>query len=146
VTRSHLYIRVKPGRRDELIRALDRLELLAAARQQPGFLGAEIQLSAEDENQLLLWSAWASPEHHERFLAGPDYEQMLRETKDLREDMPDVGVDRVVDAVQSSTQRRHPESMSPHHPCNRPASRYVEPRMPHEPRSRSVRSSRASLA
>jgi len=101
VTRSHLFIRVRPGRRDELIRALDRLELLTAVRHQPGFLAAEIQVPAEGDDHLLVWSAWASPEHHERWLSSSDYEQMLRETDELRADMPDVHVYRVVDAVQS---------------------------------------------
>ena len=101
MTRSHLYIRVRPGRRDELIRVLDRLELLTAARHQPGFLAAEIQVPAGDDDHLLVWSAWASPEHLERWLAGPDYDQMLRETEELRADTPEVRLYQVVDAVQS---------------------------------------------
>lgn len=101
MTRSHLSIRVKPGRRDELIRVLDRIELLTAARRQPGFLAAEIQVPTGDENHVLVWSAWASPEHHERWLADPAYEQMLRETEELCAGAPEVHVYRVVDVVQS---------------------------------------------
>lgn len=29
----------------------------------------------------MLWSSWASPEHHDRWLAGPAHEQMLREIR-----------------------------------------------------------------
>jgi quinol monooxygenase YgiN len=101
VTRSHLYIHARPGRRDELMRALDRLELLTATRHQPGFLAAEIQAPVGDESHVLVWSSWASPEHHERWLASPDYAQMLRETEELRAGEPEVRVYRVVDALQS---------------------------------------------
>lgn len=101
MTRSYLHIRSKPGCRDALIRALDRLELLTAARAQPGFLAAEIQVPAGDDDQLLVWSSWASPEHHERWLESSAYAQMLHETADLRPEAPKVLIYRVVDAVQS---------------------------------------------
>lgn len=101
MTRSYVYIRARPGRRDELIRALDRIEVLTAARKQPGFLAAEIQVRSGDDDNLLLWSSWASPEHHERWLANSAYVQLLRETADLRVDAPEVRVYQVVDAVQS---------------------------------------------
>ena len=92
---------VLPGRRDELMRVLDRLELLTAARQQPGFLAAEIQTPVSDDSHVLVWSSWASPEHHERWLASSIYAQMLRETELLCAGEPEVRVYRVVDAVQS---------------------------------------------
>lgn len=101
MTRSYLHLRSRPERREELIRALDRLEVLTAARRQPGFLAGEIQLAPADADRLLLWSSWASPEHHERWLASPAYARMLAETEDLRDGEPDVRVYRVVDAVQA---------------------------------------------
>lgn len=83
------------------MRALDRLELLTVTRHQPGFLAAEIQAPLGDDSHVLVWSSWASPEHHERWLAGPAYERMLRETKELRAGEPEVRVYQVVDAIQS---------------------------------------------
>ena len=72
-----------------------------AARDQPGFFSAEIQVPIDDEEQLLVWSSWASPEHHDRWLAGPVYEQMLREIGDLAAEPPVVRVYRVADTVQT---------------------------------------------
>lgn len=101
MTRSHVYMHALPGRRDELVRALDRLELLTATRHQPGFLAAEIQAPIGDESLLLVWSSWASPKHHERWLASAAFEQMLRETEELRAAEPAVRLYRVVDALQA---------------------------------------------
>jgi quinol monooxygenase YgiN len=83
------------------MRVLDRLELLTATRHQPGLLAAEIQAPIGDDSHVLVWSSWASPEHHERWLASSAYEQMLRETEELRAGEPEVRVYRVVDALQS---------------------------------------------
>jgi hypothetical protein len=43
MTRSQLYLRAKPGKRDELLRELDRLEVFAAVREQPGFLACRVR-------------------------------------------------------------------------------------------------------
>jgi quinol monooxygenase YgiN len=102
MTRSYISIRAQPGRRRELLQVLDRVEVLTAARNQPGFFAAEIQVRANDEDeQLLVWSSWASPEHHDRWLAGSECQRMLREIGDLAVEPPDVRVYRVVDAVQA---------------------------------------------
>lgn len=101
MTRSHISIRAQPGRRGELMQVLDRVEVLTAARNQPGFLAAEIQVPIEDDEHVLLWSSWASPEHHDRWLAGPAHEQMLREIGALAAEPPTIRVYRVVDAVQA---------------------------------------------
>jgi len=101
MTRSYISIRVQPGRRGELMEVLDRVEVLTAVRNQPGFFAAEIQIPMDDEEHLLVWSSWASPEHHDRWLTGPACEQMLREIGDLAAEPPVVRVYRVVDAVQA---------------------------------------------
>lgn len=100
MTRSHLYLRAKAGRRDEVLGALDRLEVLTAARQQPGFLAAEVQVAFDDEDNVLVWSSWASREHYERWLASPLCAAMLREVSDLLAEGPELRVYHVVDAVQ----------------------------------------------
>jgi quinol monooxygenase YgiN len=99
MTRSYISIRAKRGRRAELVQVIDRIEVLTAARDQPGFLAAEIQVPVADDDHVLVWSSWATPEHHERWLAGPAYEQMLREIGDLAAEPPAVRVYRVVDTV-----------------------------------------------
>jgi quinol monooxygenase YgiN len=100
MTRSHLYLHAKAGRRGELLNALDRLEVLAAARQEPGFLAVELQLPFDDEDCLLVWSAWASREHYERWLAGPACEEMLWEIGELVADEPVFRAYHVVNAIQ----------------------------------------------
>jgi quinol monooxygenase YgiN len=100
MTRSHIHLRAKAGRHGEVLGALDRLEVLTAARQQPGFLAAEVQVSSDDEDDVLVWSSWASREHYDRWLAGPLCEAMLREVGDLLDQEPELRVYHVVDAVQ----------------------------------------------
>ena len=100
MTRSYIYLHAKTGRRDELVNALDRLEVLTAAREQPGFLAAEVQVPFDDHDHLLVCSSWASREHYERWLAGPACEEMFREIAELVAKEPALRVYHVVDAVQ----------------------------------------------
>ena len=100
MTRSHLYLHAKAGRRDELVNTLDGLEVLAAARHEPGFLAVELQLPFDDEDHLLVWSAWASREHYERWRNGPGCEEMLREISELLAGEPVFRVYHVVGAIQ----------------------------------------------
>jgi heme-degrading monooxygenase HmoA len=101
MTRSYISIRPQPGRRSELLQVLERVEALTAARNLPGFIAAEIQVPIAGDEHVLVWSSWASPEHHDRWLAGPAYEQLLREIGDLSAEPPTVRVYRVVEAVQA---------------------------------------------
>ena len=100
MTRSHLYLRAKAGRRDELLNRLGRLEVLGAARREPGFLAVEFQLPFDDEDRLLVWGAWASRDHYERWLNGPGREEMMREIGELLADEPVFRSYHVVDAIQ----------------------------------------------
>lgn len=100
MTRSYIYLHAKTGRRDELLNALDRVEVLAAAREQTGFLAAEVQVPFDDQDHLLVCSSWASREHYERWLASPACEDMFREITELVAKEPELRVYHVVDAVQ----------------------------------------------
>jgi quinol monooxygenase YgiN len=100
MTRSYIFLHTKPGRREEVLSALDRLEVLTAARDQPGFLAAEVQAPFDDQDHLLVWSSWASLEHYERWLAGPACAAMFGEIADLLVEEPELRVYRAVDAVQ----------------------------------------------
>ena len=100
MTRSHIHLRAKAGRHGELLGVLDRLEVLTAARQQPGFLAAEVQVAFDDEDDVLVWSSWSSHEHYERWLASPLGEAMFHEVGDLLAQELELRVYHVVDAVQ----------------------------------------------
>lgn len=99
MTRAHLHLHAKPGKRDELLRTLDGLAVLAAKRGQPGFLAAEIQLPFEDDERLLVTSSWASREHYERWLGSSASQEMLREIRKLLAGEPVWQVYQVVDAI-----------------------------------------------
>lgn len=100
MTRSYVYLHAKAGRRDEVLNALDRLEVLTAAREQPGFFAAEVQVAVDDRDHLLVWSSWASREHYERWVASSACEDMFREIAGLVADEPELRVYHVVDTVR----------------------------------------------
>ena len=101
MTRSHLCLRAKPGRRDELLRVLNRVEVRTAASEQPGFLAAEIQLPFEDPDRVLVWSSWASREHYERWRSSVGCEELLQELNGLVAEEPESRVYHVVDAFEA---------------------------------------------
>jgi len=99
MTRSTFSYRTKPGKRDDLVRTFERLAVLEAASEEPGFLAAELHVSLEDEEEALFFSAWASPEHHERWLAHPVLETLDRELAPLLAGGPESRLYRVVEAA-----------------------------------------------
>ena len=98
--RSYVHLCAKAGRREDLLDVLGRLEILTAIRDQPGFLGAELQLPFDDENHVLLSTAWASREHYERWLIGRAREDILRGVDGLVAEEPTIRLYHVSDAVQ----------------------------------------------
>jgi quinol monooxygenase YgiN len=100
MTRSHLYLRARAGSREDLLAVLDRLEILAAVGDQPGFLGAELHVPFDDDEHVLIWTAWASREHYERWLAGPSCADLLREVGPLVAEDPVFRLYHVVETVQ----------------------------------------------
>lgn len=98
--RSHLDLRAKAGRRAELLNELGRLEVPAAARREPGLLAVELQVPFDDERRLLVWSAWASREHYERWLTGPACAEMLETIRGLLAGEPVFRAYHVVDAIR----------------------------------------------
>jgi quinol monooxygenase YgiN len=99
VTRSHLHLRAKPGKRDALLEALDRLEVFAAVREQPGFLAAQIFVPEDDADTVLVEGSWSSPEHYDRWDGSSARTGMLRDVRHLLAEEPEARVYHMVDAI-----------------------------------------------
>ncbi len=79
--------------------AFERLGVLAAASERPGFLGAELQVPYDDEDHLLVTASWASREHYGAWLESPIREALLQEVENLLVEEPDPRVYHVVESV-----------------------------------------------
>ena len=99
MTRSHLHLEARPGRRDELLRELDRLELLLVMSEQPGLLRVEALVAEDDLNQVLVDASWSSPEHYERWLSSDRREKMLASLGRLHAGEPEERTYRLVDTL-----------------------------------------------
>ena len=100
MTRSYLYLRAQAGKRQDLLDVLGRLKILTAIRDQPGFLGAEVQVPFDDEDDVLLSTAWASREHYELWLTARAREDILAGVAGLVAEEPAIRLYHVADAVQ----------------------------------------------
>jgi quinol monooxygenase YgiN len=94
-----LFLHLKPGRRHDLLRVVERLEVLAVASRQQGFLGVELAVPVDDEDRAVIVGSWASPEHYERWLAGPLSGQLLDQIEELLSEPPESHVYRVAESV-----------------------------------------------
>src|SRR5712691_517849 len=99
MTRSQLHLQAKPGKRDELLRELDRLEVFVAVREQPGFLASVALVPEDDADSVLVEGSWSSPEHFERWRLSPVRAEMMRGLRHMLADKPAVRVYHVVEAV-----------------------------------------------
>ena len=97
--RSLLFLHAQPGRGGELLQILERLGVLAVASEQPGFLGVEVAASLDDEDDVVVVGFWASPEHYERWHAGPVPGRLLEQIEGLLTVGPVNRVYRIVEAV-----------------------------------------------
>jgi quinol monooxygenase YgiN len=95
-TRSVLYIRTKPGRRDELVELFDRLEILEKASRQPGFVSSEVHVSLGDENLVLVTATWTNPEAYQGWLDNPVREEMRPDLERLADGEPESSVYEIV--------------------------------------------------
>jgi len=99
MTRSVLFLRTRPGKREELVRAFERLGVLQAASAQPGFLGAELHVPLDDADHVLVLASWASPEAYQAWLDNPIREAARAELEPLLAAEPEPHLYRVVEAV-----------------------------------------------
>jgi quinol monooxygenase YgiN len=96
-TRSVLYIRAKPGRRDELVELFTRLEILEKASHQEGFISAEVHVPADGEELVLVTATWTSPEAYQGWLDNPVREEMRPELEKLADGEPESRVYEIVE-------------------------------------------------
>jgi len=99
MTRSLLFLHARPGHGSQLLRVLERLGVLAMAREQPGFLGVEVATSVDDEDDIVIIGSWASQEHYERWHAGPVPDRLVEQIEDLLTTAPVNRVYHIVEAV-----------------------------------------------
>lgn len=96
---SNLHLRARPAGRDELVSTLERLELQAAIHRSPGLLAVEIQIPFDDDDRLLVSTAWASREHYERWLDSPACRELLQGIDEVVADTPEFRTYHVVDSI-----------------------------------------------
>jgi quinol monooxygenase YgiN len=98
MTRCELILQACPGRRDELIAALERLEL-AAVSEQSDLIAAEISVPLDDPETVIVGTTWPSPAHCERWLDGPAWARISSTVEPLIATVPEWHLYRLVDAV-----------------------------------------------
>ncbi len=99
VTRSQLHLQAKAGKRDELLKRVDELEVFVALREQPGFLAATVLVPSGDEDGVVVEGSWSSSQHFERWEQSPVRERLLGELRHLLARDPETRVYRVVDTI-----------------------------------------------
>ena len=99
MTRVHLHLVARPEQRDELIAALDRLELAAAA-DDAFLIDVALHVPLDDPDRVLVVSTWPSPEHYRRWEVDVGWKQIQDEIDPLLAEQPEVHVYRLVDAIR----------------------------------------------
>lgn len=97
--RSVLHLRAIPGRREELLALFDAASLRALVEQQRGLLSAELAVSLDDPDEMLLVGEWASREQLERWAGGPVPGGLLDGAAELSVAEPEQRAYRVVESV-----------------------------------------------
>lgn len=99
MVRSVLALRAKPSRRDEVVALFERLAVLREASAVPGFVSAELQIAADDSDELLVTATWESAAAYDAWLTSPVRERMRPALEELLGEPPAGG--RVYDIVQT---------------------------------------------
>jgi quinol monooxygenase YgiN len=95
----HLSLPTLPGRRDELLGALEKLELAAAA-DDAYLLEVEVNASLDDPDRVLVVSGWPSAEHYERWQRDHGWKSILEPIEPLLAAEPEVHVYRLADSIR----------------------------------------------
>src|SRR5262245_25063006 len=95
----HLSLRALPGRRNELLAALDAIDLAAAA-DDSYLLELEVEASRDDPDGVVVVSGWASERHYQRWKHDPGWCSILQPVEPLLAAEPEVHVYRLTDAIR----------------------------------------------
>src|SRR5215831_14967929 len=71
MTRSVLFFKLLPGRRDDFVAGMKRLDVLRRASRQPGFRGSQLHVSVGDPDEALVTADWDSPDAYQGWLDNP---------------------------------------------------------------------------
>ena len=99
MVRSVIHLRAIPGRRAELLDLFDTTGLRALLEEQRGLLSAELSVSLDDPDEMVLVGEWASREQLERWAAGPVPGGLLEAAAELSVAEPEQRAYRVVESV-----------------------------------------------
>jgi heme-degrading monooxygenase HmoA len=94
--RSVLYIRTKPGCRDQLVELFTRLQILEQASRQEGFISSEIHVPVDGDDLVLVTATWATPEAYQGWLDNPVREEMRADLELLADGEPESRVYEIV--------------------------------------------------
>jgi quinol monooxygenase YgiN len=96
MVRSVLVLRARSGRRDDVVLLFERLGILREASAIPGFVGAELQVSVGDADELLVTATWQSADAYDAWLESPVRERMRPELEELLAEPPTPRVYEIV--------------------------------------------------
>jgi heme-degrading monooxygenase HmoA len=94
--RSVLYIRTKPGCRDQVVELFERLQILEQASLQPGFISSEVHVPVDGEDLVLVTATWSSAEAYRGWLESPVREEMRPSLEALAAGEPESRVYEIV--------------------------------------------------
>ena len=99
MTDVHLILRALPGRRSDLLNALEGLELRAAA-DDAYLVDVDVSAALDDPDVVLVVSSWPSPEHYERWQADHGWPTIVSPLRQLLASEPELHVYRLVDSIR----------------------------------------------
>ncbi len=69
--RSVLFLRAKPGKRDELVKVFRRIDIPGNALLQEGCLSVEVQVPPDEDGPLLVTALWSHRAAYDGWLGNP---------------------------------------------------------------------------
>ena len=99
MTRSVLVFAILPGRRDEFVKGMQRLEVLQRASYQTGFRGGQLHVRTDGSDEAIVVADWDSPEAYQGWLDNPIRADMQAELGPLLAADPEPRVYELVEKV-----------------------------------------------
>jgi quinol monooxygenase YgiN len=95
----HLSLRALPERLNELLAALDAIDLAAAA-DDSYLLELEVEASRDDPDGVVIVSGWSSARHYQRWEHDPGWCSVLQQVEPLLAAKPEVHVYRLAGSTR----------------------------------------------